>query len=313
MAKNKLSEKYNESCIRIFELLSLLAKGETPFADVIKLFADGDGNLSQISNVILNKYMNTLKIYGVQVKKSKNRYYLISMPFSISLSEEDLYTVALIKSAMSYLPNGKSKSNISAFINEIEKRYDFNTKQLSTIVNSARDYDLSFYFKKFEKQISDCEKYCSDGSDIRVSYIDNYKSVNILCSPQEIKYIEKNVFLSVYDPNKLQTIDIPMNNINNIVQIEKKVKTTGKRKKVYTVVTFRLKGDLAKRYKLRDWEKIDKIDENGDITVSNTGEDMQTLLIRLFKYGKSCVILSPKYLRKKLMKLIEKTLKNYEQ
>ena len=141
---------------------------------------------------------------------------------------------------------------------------------------------------------------------------DNYKSVNILCSPQEIKYIEKNVFLSVYDPNKLQTIDIPMNCINNIVQIKKKVKPTGKSKKVYTVVTFRLKDDLAKRYKLRDWEKIDKIDKNGDITVSNTGEDMQTLLIRLFKYGKSCVILSPKYLRKKLMKLVEKTLKNYE-
>ncbi len=75
---------------------------------------------------------------------------------------------------------------------------------------------------------------------------------------------------------------------------------------------FKLKGDLAKRYKIRDWEKIDKIDRNGDIIISNSGEDMQTLLIRLFKYGNNCVILSPKYMQKRLAKLTEKTLKNYE-
>ncbi len=186
MTKNKLSEKYNESFIKIFKLMALLTQGETPFADVIKLFADENGNISQISNVILNKYMNTLKIYGVQIKKSKNKYYLISMPFSISLDEKDLYSVSLIKSAMSYLPNGKTKTYLSAFIDKLENRYDLNTKQLSTIVNAARNYDLSFYFKKFEKQISDCEKLCSDGYNIQISYIDKNITKLLLCTPQEV-------------------------------------------------------------------------------------------------------------------------------
>ena len=310
MTKNKISDKYNESCIRIFKLMSLLAQGETPFADVIKLFADENGNTSQISNVVLNKYMNTLKIYGVKVKKSKNIYHLLSMPFSITLNEHDLYAVALIKSATSYLPNGKTKTNITTFIEDIEKRYDFNTKQLSTIVNSARNYDLSFYFKKFEKQISECEKHCNEGYNIQISYINKNVTTLLVCVPQEIKYIEKNVYLSVYDPNKLQTIDIPINSINSIAKL--KEKTDDKKKKVYTPVIFKLKGDLAKRYKLRDWEKINEVMDNGDIIVSNSGEDMQILLTRLFKYGKNCVVLSPKYMRKRLIKLVEKCLKNYE-
>ena len=312
MTKNKLSDKYNESCIRIFELLSLMSKGEVPFSDVIKLFANDEGGLSQISNVILNKYMNTLKVYGVKYKKTRNKYYVHHMPFSISLKEDDLYIVSLIKSAMSYLPSGKTKSDLAEFITELENRYDFDTKHLSTLVASARNYDLSFFFSKFKKQVADCERYCNDGYNLDIFYVDyNERPCNIIASPQELKYEGKDIFLSVYVPSSLQTIDIPLNNIKSINQLAEKY--DNEKKKVFTTVSFKLIGDLAKSYKLRNWEKISEVDDNGNITVTNIGEDMQHLFVRLFKYGKSCEIISPKYLRKKMIKLVSKTLKNYEQ
>ncbi len=59
------SEKYNDSCLKIFALISLFSKGETKFEDVIKLFADENGKVAQISNVTLNKYMNTFFLSNI--------------------------------------------------------------------------------------------------------------------------------------------------------------------------------------------------------------------------------------------------------
>ena len=71
MAKRELSQKYNESCLRIFALISLFMEKDAPFKEVIKLFANNQGTISQQSNVILNKYMNTLEIFGIEVKNLK--------------------------------------------------------------------------------------------------------------------------------------------------------------------------------------------------------------------------------------------------
>lgn len=312
MSERKLSAKYNDSCLKMFELLQLLSQGETPFADVIKLFADENGEVSPISNVLLNKYLNTLKIFGIKIKKSKNKYYLLRMPYSISLGEKELYTVALMKSAMSFLPNGKNKVSIEQFINGLEMRYDIETKRLSAVVASTRNYDLSFYFMKFEKQIANCEKYCQDGKKIEIYYIDSEgNATNMLCFPQDVNYFEKTVCLNVYNPLTRQMFDIPIDSIKNIKQLESLRPENPD--KTCTTVIFKVKGDLAKRYKLRDWERIQgAIESDGSYMVVNTGEDFQSLAVRLFKYDENCVVYSPKYLRTKISRMIDKTLKNYE-
>ena len=312
MAKRKLSEKYNDSCLKIFELLKLLAQGEVPFSDVIKLFADENGKISQISNVLLNKYMNTLKIFGIQIKKTKNKYYLLRMPYNIALGEKELYTVALMKSALNFLASGKNKTCLQKFIDDLEMRYDMDTKNLSAIVASTRNYDLSFYFMKFEKQIANCEKYCSDGQKLDLYYTDvEDNPVNMICDPLEVKYLEKHVCLSVYNPLTRQNFDIPIDSIKNIKQLQ--TKPDDKNEKICTTVIFKLTGDLAKRYKLREWEYVEgNTESDGSYIVVNKGEDFQSLAVRLFKYDESCIVISPKYLRNKVTKMIDKTLKNYE-
>lgn len=309
MPRRKLSEKYNDSCLKIFELLELLAQGEVPFNDVIQLFADENGQVSQISNVILNKYMNTLRIFGVEYKKVKNRYYLLKMPFSITLNEEELYTVALLKSAINFLPEGKQKSGMLKLIQDVEKRYDFDTQKLSSVVSATRNYDLSFYFTKFEKQIEKCEQYCQDGNKLELYYIDSDgNATNMFVIPQEVKYDKDKVFLNVYNFLTRQNFDIPVGAIRNIRQLKEQA---GGKDKPYTTVIFKLYGDLARSYKLREWEHSEGFDANGCQTIVNSGEDFESLAIRLFKYQENCSVISPKYLRAKISKMVEKTLKNY--
>ena len=89
MARRVMSEKYNDSCLRIFALIKMFVESDAPFAEVIKLFADENGNLTQKCNVTLNKYMNTLDLCGIKVKKRKNKYYLQKMPYSIHLNEHE--------------------------------------------------------------------------------------------------------------------------------------------------------------------------------------------------------------------------------
>lgn len=309
MPRRKLSEKYNDSCLKIFELLGLLAQKEVPFSDVIQLFADENGKVSQISNVVLNKYMNTLRIFGVEYKKVKNKYYLIKMPFSITLSEKELYTVALLKSAINFLPEGKQKNGMLKLIGDVEKRYDFDTQKLSTVISATRNYDLSFYFTKFEKQIEKCEQYCQDGNKIELYYVNSDgEATNMIAIPQEVKYDKDKVYLNIYNYLTRQNFDIPIGSIRNIRQLKEK---SNIKVKPYTTVIFKLYGDLAIRYKLREWEHSEGFDDDGCQTIVNSGEDFDALAVRLFKYQENCSVISPKYLRAKISKMVEKTLKNY--
>ncbi len=309
MIKKDTSDKYNDSCVKVFNLLSVLSNGTADFADVIQLFKDKNGKFTQKSNVILNKYMNTLKIFGIDIRKNKNKYYLMKMPFSINLDENGLCAVALIKSVLNFFPNGKEKKALENFIEKLQQRYDYSTQKLDNIITKFRNYDLSFYYKKYEKQIADCEKFCQDGQKIEIYYSEaDGQNKSIFCTPLELKYQKNQIGLCVYVPLLGQIVDIPISAIKNIVQLP--IKAT--KSKMCTTVIFKLKGDLAKRYKLREQEYTNGIDNDGWLVVVNSGEDFQSLSKRLFKYDKDCVVVSPKYLRENLIKMVDKTLKNYQ-
>jgi len=308
LTKGNSSEKFNDSCIRVFDMLKLLSEGTVKFSDMFELFRDSNGKLEQKSNVTLNKYMNTLRIFGIEVKKEKNIYYLMKMPFSVNLSEEGIYSVGLIKSAMNYMPNSKYKSQIGKLVGDLERRYDYSTQKLGEIVSKYRNYDLSFYFKKFEKQIEECETYCQKDKRLEIKYVSEDGSVeDVFCSPIELRYSQKRIYFRVNVPLLGENVDIPMENIKSI----RPLYTQFSKSKVSSTVVFKLRGPLAKRYKLREWETSSGIDSDGWMTVTNAGEDRSLLMKRLLKYDSDCVLVSPKYLRDKMLKIIDKTLKNY--
>lgn len=306
----RISEKYNDAVLKVFSLLTLLYNGEADFSDVIKLFADAEGNITRNANVLLNKYLNTIKVFGVDVKKIKNKYVLNHMPFSVHLAEEDLRAVALLKSALNFLPKGKNRNNIEKLLCDIEKTYDKDTKILNSVIAANKNYDLSFYFGKFEKQIAECEEYLQNSCKLELLYTSEGNDYNIICIPKEIKYHESLVYYSVYNILNRQIFDIPVDSIKNIRKLSD---NSVQGQDSCTTVIFKLKGDLADRYKLRDWEHSNGKDENGALVVVNSGEDFRMLCFRLLRYDDKCEVVAPEYFKNQMIKMIDNMLVNYEQ
>jgi len=303
----RISEKYNDACLKIFALLKLFSEGEVEYSDVIELFRDSKGEITQKSNVTLNKFLNTVKIFGVEVDKIKHRYILRHMPFSIKLTEDDLQAVALMKSATNFLPDGKNKNNVLKLINNLQNLYDKDTKKLNVIIDTNKNYDLSFYFKKFETQIAECEEYLQNSCKLELIYTSEGKDKIMFCIPQEIKYLDKIVCYSVYNTLSRQIVDVPIDTIKNI----RKVSDNASKEHLCTTVIFKLKGSLADRYRLRDWEHSEGKDENGWLTVINSGEDFNSLCTRLLRYDDKCVVVSPDSFKQHMLSLIDEMLELY--
>ncbi len=304
----RISEKYNDSCLKMFSLLKLLMQGEADFKDVISIFADEDDGVISNSHVILNKYLNTLKIFGVKIEKKKNKYYLLNMPFNIDFSTSDVKAVELLRSAADLMASGKNKENILKLIKDIEIRYNESAKTAAEELKGKINIDLSFYYTKFREQIIACERYCQEKQKLELLYLFNNQEYSIICSPKEIKYQSRKVCLSVFNQLTRQIIDIPIDNIKSIKQLP----TVSPVQEETTSVVYILKDRLAKSYKLKDWEHSDGYDKDGNLIVVNNDEDFDVLLNRLMKYGKNCTILSPKYLRESMLDLINNTIKNYD-
>ena len=48
----KISEKYNEACIKVFDMLKLLSKGTAYYSDIIELFNPDENNPTAGAHVI---------------------------------------------------------------------------------------------------------------------------------------------------------------------------------------------------------------------------------------------------------------------
>ena len=79
-----------------------------------------------------------------------------------------------------------------------------------------------------------------------------------------------------------------------------------------TTIVFRIKNRLARNYKLRDWERLDKIEGDGSHVIVNKNEDLNNLLKRIMRYGTECEIISPKFMREEMIELINRTLAKYQ-
>ena len=170
-----------------------------------------------------------------------------------------------------------------------------------------KNYDFSFYYSNLRDQIEQCEQICKEKFIINVLYQKNNKEVKCKCTPKEILYDTRNVYLRVYDSVSNANIDIP---ISNILQISK-LPQLAKSSLVTTTVVYKLKNRFAKTYKLKENEYSDGYDKNGYLTVINKNEPFDTLLKRLMRYTYNCEIISPKYLRDQMINLINETLDNY--
>lgn len=302
-------KKTGDTSVRVLETLKLLHKGSSSIQDIINYFEKIDPNNRVYTNEAILKYINTIKVFGLRFVKDKDKYVLLNTPSQFDFSENDLKAIYLIEKFSELIPEENVKSEIHAFLQELEKRFSDNTRLIAHSMTKPDFSKLEFNYSKYRNQVKEYEKYCSDKQRLKVVYKDLYNnSVSVMVEPNEINYHGNEVYLNVYNPISAQIQEINFDSIISIDQLPLKSNATT----MPSSVTFKLKDRLAKNYKLHENEELINIEDNGDITIINRKEDRHLLLKRLMKYCENCEILSPKNLREEMKEMIRTTLLNYK-
>ncbi len=304
----KKPKKTGDACIRVLETLKFLYKKNASVQDIINHFEKIDPNNRIYTNEVILKYINTLKVFGFRFIKQKDKYVLLNSPDRFNFDKDDLKSLYLLENSAKLMPEEKLKEEINNFLHELEKRFDDNTRLLSHSITKP-DFINFLDYTKFQKQIKEYEKYCLDGQRIKVVYKTKTETQTAsMVEPNEIKYLGNEVFLSVYNPISAQIQDI---NFNSIIKVEQ-LPLKSKAKNMLASVTYKIKDNLARAYKLREGEKLLQINPDGSVIILNQQEDQSLLLKRLMRYGENCEVISPKNLREEMKQLIKSTLRNYK-
>lgn len=302
------NEKLNNGCLKIFKFLDLLYEDIAYYEDVINIFKDEVNEQSENNlQVVLNKHINTLKVFGIKIVKQNGKYILESGLFTMGLSKSDLKSISILSKAIENFPDEKCKKNINDLIEAIKLRINNDDKNMLT--NLADDYNFPFYYQDIKTQIETCKKICENCFLTEITYKKNKKIIKIKCKPQELVYDTKTVYILVHDTKKYVQQKIPLPNILNIVENHSR----GVDKTISMTVVFRLKGKLAKIYRMRPHEYLRNKESDGSIVIVNKDEPFDELIARLMRYMDLCEIISPQFMRDKMIETINETLKKYKE
>ncbi len=305
----KLTEKYNDSCVKLFEFLKRLHEKDVEFKWVLDLISDGKYDGKSNTHVALNKYLNALRIFGIKIKKINKKYHLLNSPYTLDFNLDDIKSIQIIKEAIAVLPEGKIKVNCETFVHKLEVRYNKSAQNTISTLNTKNKNHLLISQKNLIEQIRQCEKYCQEKQKLEIIYTNTKgEEINLLCSPIEQTCQKQKVVLKVLGNNGSRIYEIPIERIKHIKQLPSAVSNQS----IPTTIVYRIKNRLARNYKLREWERLDKIEADGSRIIINKNEDLDMLLKRLMRYGTECEICSPKFFKEEMIKLINETISNYE-
>lgn len=298
----------NDGCIKIFKLIKLLYEDKADYQSVIDIFID-DFNEDQTTNniqVVLNKYLNTLKVFGLNVVKENNKFILKNGLYSIPFSNDDLISIGILTKLSENFPDKDISQNIQKLLQELNFRMDESHK--NKLKNISKNYNFSFFYSNLEEKIDYCKQICKENFVAVIIYLKNNEEVKCKCTPKEIIYEPEGAFLKVYDAISHENINIPITNILTISKQPQIANST----ELTTTVVYKLKNRLAKTYKIKENEYSDGYDKDGNLTIINKNEPFDILLKRLMRYSFNCEIISPKHLRIKMLEQINKTLEQYK-
>lgn len=287
----------------------MLYAGDVDFKDVIDLFSNGQYDGKSNTHVTLNKYLNAMKIFGIKVKKINGKYQIFSSLYKIKFTLEDLKSIELLKEACKILPAGNNKINLEHFIRDLEIRFDESAQAFEKISNNTENLHLQFNQSEMVDQIKQCEKFCQDKLKLEIIYAtEKGEAINLLCSPIELLYQKRKIYLKALGNNGSRVYEIPLESIQSVKQLP----ISNTQQSIPTTIVYRIKNRLARNYKLRDWERLDKIEADGSHIIVNKNEDLHMLVKRLMRYGTECEICSPKFFKEEMIERINSTLKNYQ-
>lgn len=306
----KNNKKLNEGCLKIFHLLELLYNDKADYDSVVSIFKDEiDETSINTVQVNLNKYINTLKIFGIKIRKENNKFKLLSSLYAMNFDLDDLKAISLLASSINSFPDIDLTQEVNGFLQSLEARMNNEDKNKLNELKQNIPTDNSFYYANLREQIKECEQVCKENCKITVIYKKRKKEISCKCTPKDVVYDSKNVYLKVHDYISHNLIEIPINSILTIIKSPSVASTI----EMNTTVIYKLKNRLAKTYKLKEDETSEGFDKDGSQTIINKSGNIDNLIPRLLRYSYDCEIISPKILREEMKRIINETINLYEE
>lgn len=311
--------KISSTAYRVLLLLFHLNKGQCTSDYLNNVFLEDPYISRYFSKDVILKYIITLRTAGYDIAKptlsNGYNYELNKSPVLIEFNYKQIKNLAALYWYAQSLHQNKIIGNYNSFLKKIKKFLP--DKQVSVLNREIKEQQehlnsiLSRYLP-YKELINKIENFKEENQRVSVkyrTYVDDEEKQLVL-ELKNIKYEQKEIYITGYSPLTEQTHSIKIEQITEIKQLPKK----SQYKQILSAVTFSLKGQLAKVYRPYENEKISPSSEKlNTITVTAYVDDQNILIKRLLKYGENCEILYPKPTKAKMIQIINKTLSNYEE
>ena len=311
MLRVEENEKQIDGCIKVFSLIKLLLQGNATYSQVTDFFLDDAVSRNSNSAIVtMSKYINTLKVFGINVVKDNKCYKILNPPYKIDISQTELDGFLELYDFLKDI-EGDNFNEVKQFMNGIKARF---SEKLQININrgkSKNETDFSFYYSTYNDKIKTCKRLCVEKFKLEIRYYksDSQKETIIQATPDKLIYSKNKIRLRVINIKNSHITDIPINKILYMKQLTSK---NYSKFPTNNVVIFELNGRLAENYTPRSWEYMDSHDDKGNKLYINKGEDESELLSRVLKYRNHCKIKSPQEFKEMVKTEIDKMLELYK-
>ncbi len=303
--KNK---KIADSGLRILEVLKALSKSPLSIDEMLKLIADNEEIETVYTRETFNKYINTLKLAGFEIHKIDNKYVMTNTLNLINLSNENIRVFKFLRKYAEKIYLNETNQEVIGFLDIVEKTLDKDTEK--RFLKNKRSIGLKNFDLKIPSDIvKKYENFCNEQQKLNLTVLENNQENEYKIDPRRIKYEKEFVYLLGYDYVNDEFKKIKIKDIKKCKQLPQK----SPENKSSKYITYRLKNRLAKSYVLKENEKLVNIENDNELLVSNTNEDINSLFSRLLRYGENCEIVYPKSVRESFKSYIDKILEIYDE
>lgn len=283
----RATSKKNLSSMQVLKTLQVLIQGNYTMQELItKLNANESSPV--FNNSVISKYINTCRFCEFDIPKIHNKYFVAGVPFGMELSNSDIVLIENLQHMVQETMTSKAVKLFDKFITKLNR---YSNKKIARVEKNSYKITLELFDGAISekrkinlmlknKQILEC---------IPCKMVENRGKTyfNVLCNGSE----------RMIDTGRVSGIEILTTKYNRNFSDPS--------------VVYKLRGDLACRYTLRENEQLLDKSASGEITISNRGETRDILLSRLLRYDDKCEIITPIEYREAMKSLLNEALSNY--
>lgn len=279
-------------------LFSLLAESPKSYQEISDYFANHPYLNESISIDTLRVYINSLERIGCKIQRTKkaegSKYVLLSNPFELTINDSQINSIVKVYKAISKNINVEDLIYLENFFNKLaaitkNEKYTETFNKIS-LLNSINKDILNFLLEACKNQNIIIIKYNSLSSCIK----------NIEVKAEKLEFTNSKLYLygTSYEYNQSSSflvsriVDMPVVKINadNFEPDELEV--------IYKINL------PTKKIILQENEEIISQDNNfTTIKIKNSNKFFITQ--RIFSYGDSCEVISPKNYKNEIIKTLK--------